>query len=244
MGYKGRDIEISEIDEDNYLVVACDSCGAVGDKEYDLIKVPPSLVGRLTTRVVLMEIISIGAIPKMLSATISCEPSPTGEGILEGVREELKTINMMEMPMVISTEKNFQTKQTGIGITIVGIVSRKKLRIGSSKSEDLVYCLGIPMLGNEIKGAEDIHMVKEEQILELINTSGVHEVLPIGSRGIMEEVVSMAGNVNCEFLLMDNLELDILKSGGPATCLIFSCSPDCELPNFMNIQLNLIGKLN
>jgi selenophosphate synthetase-related protein len=244
MGYKGRDVEITFIDENNIMIIACDSCGAVGEKEFDVVNVPPYLVGRLTARVSLMEIISTGAVPKMLSTTISCEPSPTGEKILKGIRDELSTFNIKNVPMVISTEKNFETKQTGLGITVVGLVNKNSFHIASSTPGDAVYCLGIPKVGNEISGAYDTDIVQASQLIKLINTDGIHDILPIGSMGIMGEVISMAGKVNCKFELYNNLSIDIKKSAGPSTCLVFTCSAGCIIPDFINTPLNLIGKLH
>ncbi|WP_300463587.1 hypothetical protein [Desulfobacula sp.] len=35
MGYKGRDVEVCLLENDLCLIVACDSCGAVGEKDLD-----------------------------------------------------------------------------------------------------------------------------------------------------------------------------------------------------------------
>jgi selenophosphate synthetase-related protein len=243
MGYKGRDVEITFIDENNIMVIACDSCGAVGEKEFDVVNAPAYVVGRLTARVSLMEIISTGAVPKMLSTAISCELSPTGEKILEGIRDELINFDIENMPMAISTEKNFETKQTSLGITVVGLVNKSSFRIASSIPGDVVYCLGIPKVGNEISGAYDADIAQAAQLIKLINTHGIHDVIPIGSMGIIGEVISMAKNANVKFKLANDLIIDVKKSAGPSTCLIFTCSPNCIIPDFINTPINLVGKL-
>lgn len=59
-------------------MVSCDSCGGIGEKELDILKVPHRLVGQLTARVALMEIICTGADPKIMTVAISAESEPTG----------------------------------------------------------------------------------------------------------------------------------------------------------------------
>ncbi|UTW69818.1 hypothetical protein KHA80_02285 [Anaerobacillus sp. HL2] len=72
-----RDLTIIA-DGDKKLVIACDSSGAIGPKELDVVKVDANIVGRFISRVVLMEIISVGAKPITLIDTLSVEMNPTG----------------------------------------------------------------------------------------------------------------------------------------------------------------------
>ena len=67
MGYKGRDVEVVQIDSNYSIVTACDSCGGIGLKQNDVVKCSPNIVGRFTTRVALMEVLSVNAIPKTIS---------------------------------------------------------------------------------------------------------------------------------------------------------------------------------
>ena len=116
MGYKGRDVEVVDISDGKCLVVACDSCGGIGSKQLDEVKVDPYVSGRHTTRVALMEVMSVGASPKNISVAISNEPVPTGESIIKGVKDELKW-RLSNLSMAISTERIY-LRQTGIGITL------------------------------------------------------------------------------------------------------------------------------
>ena len=50
METKNRDVEVISLGGDQCMVVACDSCGAVGFKDLDVIQMPPSVVGRYTAR--------------------------------------------------------------------------------------------------------------------------------------------------------------------------------------------------
>lgn len=243
MGYKGRDVEVVPINEKQCMVMACDSCGGVGEKELDIVKVSPYVVGRLTARVALMEVVSVGASPKMVSATISSEMSPTGEGIIAGIDDELKFNNIGKLPMSISTEKNFNTKQTGLGITVMGLCEKDVLHIASSRANDLVYCVGLPKVGNEINGVDDPEIAKIVHIQELLNKEGIHEVIPIGSKGILKEIEIMGKNIDCQFVCEPNIRVDINKSAGPSTCFIFTYSDDSKFPALKDVPIIKIGKL-
>ena len=84
----------------------------------------PLYSGSIYNRVALMECISVGAKPKALTAAICNEPDPTGKEILVGISNELKNL-FPKLPVTISTEKNMPTCQTGLGITIVGLVEKR-----------------------------------------------------------------------------------------------------------------------
>lgn len=64
-----RDISLIPRGE-QYLAIACDSCGGVGSKEMDLVPASPQIVGYYTARVALMEVLSIGALPMALINTL------------------------------------------------------------------------------------------------------------------------------------------------------------------------------
>lgn len=243
MGYKGRDVEIVPVDESKYITIACDSCGAIGSKELDIVKVTPYIVGRLTARVVLMETAAVGAMPKTIAAAISNEPYPTGEGIIEGIKDELLSMNIQELPMAVSTEKNVPTRQTGLGITVVGVCEKSSLRVASSKSGDIVYCLGIPKVGDEIKDVDDSEIAQGKHIQELMRAGEVHDIVPVGSKGILKEAEMLAANTCCRLSLETSISIDVEKSAGPSTCLIFSCSPGTIPPDLKPAPLIKIGKL-
>jgi hypothetical protein len=243
MGFRGRDVEVVGLNEKQCVVTACDSCGAIGLKELDVVKVPPYITGRLTSRVALLEVMSTGAVPRVLTAAISNEPSPTGEGILEGVYDELKVMGLQGIPVAISTEKNMRTSQTSVGITAVGICEIEKLRIGVSRPGDLLYCIGVPKVGNEINGADDPEILQGEHIVGLINNKGIHDVIPIGSGGVEKEIETLCSAIKCRISLESKVEINLIKSAGPSTCAIFTCLPDAELPEFKHVKAIKLGKL-
>ncbi len=246
MGYLGRDVEVVFINQEQCLVAACDSCGAIGMKDLDEHKVPWAITGRFTARVALLEVMSTGAVPQMMTVAISNETYPTGEGILEGVNEELAFAGLA-LPMAISTEKNMVTKQTGLGISVIGVAEKNQLNVGTSKPGDAVYCLGLPKVGPEINNPEDLEVVQVKHIRILLGINDIHDIIPVGSKGIRTEVQQLAATMNCQFLVEPFCILDLDKSAGPSTCLIFSSSKpdsfDFGTVGFDQLPLTKIGKI-
>ncbi len=242
MGYLGRDVEVVSINKEQYLVASCDSCGSIGMKELDDYKISWAITGRLTTRVTIFEVLSSGAVPKMLTVAISNEPYPTGEAIIEGVKEELYYAGLLALPIGISTEKNMLTKQTGLGISAIGVADKNQLRIGTAQPGDQIYCLGLPKVGSELNNPEDSEIVQIKHIQVLIGIGGVHDIIPVGSRGIRREAELLASTVYTRLDLDPACFLDLDKSAGPSTCLLVSCSPKSS-EDFANLFLSRFPRL-
>ncbi len=247
LGYLGRDVEVVLINQEQYLVASCDSCGAIGLKDLDTLKIAWSITGRLTTRVALLEVLSTGAVPQMMTVAISNELDPTGERILDGVKEELDSAGLTTLPMAISTEKNMFTQQTGLGISVVGVTDKKQLRIGTTQSGDDVYCIGLPKVGAEVTNSKDLEIVQVKDIKILLEISSIHDIVPVGSRGIRAEAEQLANSVNCRLIIDPSCVLNLEKSAGPSTCLIFSsASPlalDLSSSGIPRLPLTKVGKL-
>ncbi|HEX3032012.1 MAG TPA: alpha-ribazole kinase [Bacillota bacterium] len=236
-------MEVVLIDSEKYLVAACDSCGGSGAKELDPVQVAPYITGRFTARVALLELVTTAAKPVMLTVTVASDPEPTGAGILQGVRDELKALDMEQLPLAVSTEKNIPTRQTGLGITAIGVCPREKLRVAATLPGDHLYCLGMPKVGSEIADPEDADMVSWQAVYDLLRSDGVHDIIPVGSRGIMGEVQLLAAQTGCLFQPLPEVTVDLHKSGGPSTCLIFSCSPPYQPRGFAPTPLYKLGIL-
>lgn len=226
-----RDVVLIKIDGSRFLAVACDSAGAIGEKEGDVVKVPPYVSGRFTCRVALMEILAVGATPLTFTAAISCEPSPTGEEILKGIRDELSSCGFDGIPFAVSTEKNIPTSQTGLGVTVIGIVEENELRMGKTRPGDALYCLGSPKVGNEVYlGNPEIADALSVKRLSTIHE--VHDIIPVGSRGIKGEAEHLASVSGLTVRWDDALPVNIEKTAGPSTCVIFTASNGLELKDF------------
>ncbi len=149
-----RDLRLFKLDRKRILVVSCDSAGGIGPKPFDNVKVSGSVVGKFTARVALMEALSVGALPFCITVALSVEPKPTGAQILNGIRSELRHASLTLPITLQSSEKNFEVKQTGLGITILSIASPRSLRMKTCERGDAVMAIGTPQVGEEVVSGE------------------------------------------------------------------------------------------
>lgn len=239
-----RDVSIFEINNDSVMVVGCDSAGGIGPKPLDKIKVSGYTLGRFTARVALMEVLALRATPVCLTDTLSVEPDPTGSEILEGIKTELKLAQLDESLIVIgSTEKTVAVEQTGIGVTVVGLTPKNRLKIASSKPDDLIIAVGRPSVKDEVLPAEERGEIADlEDLLKLMSCDFVHDLIPVGSQGIAHEVNVLANDSGlCAKLELS--EIEAKKSAGPATALVVTVSKNAlsRLSGLINKPIRVIG---
>jgi hypothetical protein len=241
---KVRDLSLITLDESKTMVIACDSTGSIGMKDGDVLKVPPFYVGRFAARVVLLEVLCSGAEVVTIADAVCNEMNPTGEEIIMGIRAELTAANISEIVLTGSTEENFATNSTGVGITAVGIGSTKRLKINNIKQEAVIISIGIPKVGAEINFKEDNEIIDYKTIYELLNNDLVYEIVPVGSKGIEYEASVLAENNNLKLYLEKVQCIDIKKSGGPATSVIAAVDAKAA-DNLLSTvpEANIIGYL-
>jgi len=242
-----RDVRLFRIGRE-IIVVSCDSCGGIGPKPLDRVRVSGYTVGRFTARVALMETLSVGAEPMCLANTLAVEPRPIGTQIIKGIRDEAKRAQLdSRIIMTYSTEKNIPVRQTGLGVTVVGTATAKSLRIGRCRPGDAIVAIGLPHVGDEVVAAEKRQRIADTRdVRSLLNCHFVNEVIPVGSQGILHEAQIIAEDSNLRFALRPNLDIDIRKSAGPGTVVLCAC-PDSrlrELSALVEKPANLIGVLN
>lgn len=226
------------------LLITCDSIGAIGPKELDEVNAEALVVGRFLARVALMELISIGAVLEAISCTFSVEPV-LSEQILEGVFSETSLVHPSPRSIAaVSTEKNIPVRQTGAGITCIGRAKNNMLRNRLAVAGDIVACLGIPKSGKSVS-LSDPENADLPKLLRLLSIEGVKDIIPAGSRGILYECNTLAQASNLQ-LSLDITDKDFLnKSAGPATSLVFACTPAAF--DFIQKELypiQFIGDLN
>ena len=120
---KFRDITLLSFG-DNIITVACDSCGGIGNKEHDVIKVDPYITGYYTAIVSLSETLAIGAEPITVINTFAVEMNDTGKRILDGIYDALDEIGVdKDSVLTGSTEENIPVTVTGIGLTVIGKIN-------------------------------------------------------------------------------------------------------------------------
>jgi thiamine monophosphate kinase len=243
-----RDVRLIRLDSGRVLAVSCDSAGGIGPKPLDRVKVDAYTVGRFTVRVALMEVLSVGAEPICLANTLAVEPNPTGNQIIKGIREEAEYAGVdPRIPMTYSTEKNVHTRQTGVGVTVVGTTLVGAVRIGRCRPGDSVVAVGLPHVGHEVlRGEKERMLADSRDVRILLKLSFVHEIIPVGSQGILNEARTLAEDSNLRFKLVRSLQLDARKSAGPATVVLCTCPQSYlrKLSKSVEKPVNLVGILH
>jgi len=243
---KYRDLRLIDINKDQILVISCDSAGGIGNKENDIVKTDPEIVGQFTTKVALMEVLAFGAKPITVVDTLSVEMNDTGKKVIKGVRNVLESLsNDLDLDNMITgtTEENFPVSVTGIGITVIGIINKCNWTKPKTYPGLVAAIVGIPNVGNEVLENGDI-IIDIKNLMALKEKRYIKEILPVGSKGILYELKEMARTNNIDFKLEENQILDLKKSAGPATCTIISIEENKykEFKSNFPIPVNKIGK--
>jgi len=242
-----RDLLITELTENFWMITTCDSDGGIGSKKYDIIFSPAYDLGRLAARVPIMEMLASGALPVIVVDTLCVEMDPTGKEIIKGIRDEVNEAGLNgDLVVTGSTEDNVNTDQTGVGVVVVGFIEKNDFRPGRSLEGDLVVCLGIPKSAPEYK----VHFTDDEiantKLLKQLNSFDfIHDVLPVGSKGISYEFRELATSANLSPFYYNDITLDLTKSGGPSTCCLVSFQIDKlkQLKEKIDKPITVIGEL-
>jgi len=220
-----RDISIVSIGGGRSLVIACDVSGGIGPKNGDKIKVDGKTVGLYTTRVALMEVMAVGAKPISVIDTLSVEYSPTGKDIIKGIEKALMESQLDKSILNGSTEDNINTQQTGVGITVVGIIENEYLKINNTNKGDILTAIGLPLVGEEVLDHPDIR-ADIFDLQKLNKKKYSKEMMVVGSKGIKYEAELMAEMSDLELNYDQGLKLDLEKSAGPATVILVSLAKE------------------
>jgi hypothetical protein len=242
-----RDLTLVRLAGSFYLVIACDSDGGIGPKPNDTVPAPPEPLGRFAARVPLMEIVASGACPLVLVDTLSVEMEPTGRQIIEGVKIEASLAGMVGENVVTgSTEDNVPTTATGIGVTVIGIAEESQLRQGKSEPGDIIVCVGVPKSApHDTVTIDDPEIADIPTAISISHMPYVHDILPVGSKGIYYEASQMTKSAHLEFELSSECKLDTAKSAGPSTCILASL-PKASLSEFRDAigkPVSVVGHL-
>ena len=221
-----RDLTLISNGTQETLVIACDSTGGIGPKAEDTVKISARAVTHFTVRVPLLEVIASGARPLLIVNTLNVEKQPSAEPMIEEVRAIARSIGLdPDVAVTGSTEDNVITVATGIGVTIVGALSGP-LRVGTARAGDDVYCVGLPLSApSDLFEPDDWRMPSLGETQQLVERPEVHEVLPVGSRGVNAELRDLAESANVDLEIWPST-VATAKTGGPSSCLLVAIAPD------------------
>jgi len=241
------DVAILKIPTGHAIIVGSTSSGAVGDKTLDKVKVKPRTLGKFLARVALMDVTATGAYPLLLSVTLGVEKEPTGREILEGIKTEATFIGLEPNQVIMeNTEENFETLQTGAGLTVIGFANEEELQLGKTVPGDLLVAVGKPKVGDEVLPAQAKGEIADlKNVTFLSQKKYVHDIVPVGTFGIAYEARMMAYAVGRQLKFAEETPLDLNKSGGPATVVLVTIDPTKleELKLMLHKPLAVIGEI-
>ncbi len=241
------DLTLFEINDDEYLVVACDSDGGIGAKAGDVVQVTAREVGIFALRVPLFEVLACGAVPFLVVDCLSVEMEQYGEAILAAIREYAALAGLTDdVQFTGSTEENVPTIQTGIGVSVLGVVKRDRLRTGTARAGDTVACAGVPKSGPKYQlRTDDPAILSLAELMYLRASTRVNDILPVGSRGVRYEAMQLAASAGLRFEALAQPKVDMHESAGPSTCALFTAAAgDVEaLREELSAPVSTIGRV-
>ncbi|MBP1969964.1 hypothetical protein J2Z83_002072 [Virgibacillus natechei] len=199
---------------DQELVITADNSGAIGEKSRDEVHTSNSVVGYSALRVAMMECLAVGAEPR----TIVMQ-NFTGDNAWEdyknGAEDVLKALKLDMLPITGSTESNFASLQSGLGVTVIGT------RIEGNRDpewtgEEAFAVIGAPLVGNEVLEKQD-EVIPLALFQQLCQMEEVKDVLPVGSKGVAvawRKWTKRENKLSCD--------VDLEKSAGPSTCVLIA----------------------
>lgn len=233
-----RDLTVVRRGEGRVLVIGCDSSASIGNKPMDAVQTSPEIAGYYAARVAVMEVLSAGAEILTVVDTLAVEKEPTGSEIIRGISRLLEEAGLTATHVNGSTEDNFATCQTGIGITVIGEADRAQLKLGCSQAGDCIVMLGEPLVGIAVL-EQEASQCTLRQLQLLAAAPEVHDIHPVGSKGAGYEAELLAELNGCSFEAMPGITDMLETSGGPATAVIFAL----EERNLTELQSRIGGKM-
>ena len=241
------DVSILKMPTGHSMVIGSTSSGGVGPKVMDQIKVEGKVLGKFLARVALMDVAATGAFPLLISATLGVEKEPTGHEILMGIRNESQVLGLEPNQILMeNTEDNFKTVQTGVGLTVIGLANDDQLRVGKTHPGDLLLALGKPRIGDEVVPSESRGEIANLRDVTLLSQKRfVHDIVTVGSNGIANEARMLANGVGRQLKLRNVKKVDLHKSAGPATVVLFTVSPEKigDISSLFAKPLSIIGEI-
>ena len=205
------------IDIGNGFIVTTDNSGGIGEKPRDIVAVADRVTAHFAARVTLLEQWASHAEPiSILIHNFSGDAS--WGNYVAGVTDLFHEAGL-EVPSISgSSETNMELVQSAMAVTLIG----KKVE-APTKVKVSWFTYGTPLVGNEVRQrAKEIASVA--LIYEAMTDGIVHQIWPVGSKGILEEFRLLTGNKE----VCVETVLDTAKSAGPSTVVILAV-PETEI---------------
>ncbi|AEV19845.1 hypothetical protein GTCCBUS3UF5_25420 [Geobacillus thermoleovorans CCB_US3_UF5] len=219
-----RDVLFLPFADGMELAVAADGSAAVGDKPGDVVSVSVDVVAYFSARVALMELLSVGAEARVVVLQ-NFIADDRWEALCCGIRRTCRELGI-DLPITGSTESNFPTVQSALGVTAIGTVANERKRIGITPEEAKFAVIGRPLVGSAVLSHPE-WVAPLPLFAALLRTPYIYELIPIGSKGIYYEWTQLLA-ANGRQGRACACPLPLFSSGGPATSVLVSYDPDGE----------------
>lgn len=210
--------------QNDYLIISCDSAGGIGNKEKDIVKIEPEQAGYFAAFVPIVEVLAAKGNIISIVDTLCVEMEPTGKRIISGIKDLMKACGLDPELLTGSTEDNIPTFGTGIGLTVIGSIPKHVIDDKVIPKESELLLVGLPKVGQEFMEEEIKGKFGETLTLELMTlfskNHNIVDMIPVGSKGIKFEASVLAKRHHRCVRLNEDLNIDYNKSGGPSTCLL------------------------
>lgn len=225
-----RDLTLVRLIGGIRLVIACDSNASNGEKPMDIHRNTFEEMAVSALKVPVMEVLAAGAYPIVIANNLCVEMEPSGRRIIEIMKQELIDSGLWEgLQFTGSTEDNMKTIQSGVGVTVIGLLDESRSKLGGTVKGDTVICVGVPQSGVTVPYSEkDLSVCKIKTVERLRRMEYVHEILPIGSKGAEYEAKELARYVGLSFIRDEECRLDMKTSAGSCTAVLVSVVPEDE----------------
>ncbi len=238
-----RDLIVWSASNDSWFVSACDVNAGFGDLPDDVNPREPEVVGYSAAKVPLMEVLAARAEPIIIVNTLGIARDEYGLRVLDGIRQALREVGSTAL-LTGSDETNSRTRQTSVGVTVIG-AGKGPVPLGSSRAGDLVVCIGIPKDGISVPYSEgDADIASLHDVVELL-ASPAQELLPVGSHGVEYEIAELARTAQVSYNLETSSSIDLRASAGASTCMIATVSaPRLDaLGSFTGLPVAIVAEL-
>lgn len=214
-----RDISVLSFSPYMDVVMASDMSASIGEKAGDQLYAPNSLVGAYAARVVLLELLCIGAEIVTLHYMVGGTYESTVCPVVQGMQQELRLAGLDHVTINGSNEENMSTNSTSVGVTAVG--RRKKRPFPSIDRPVALYLVGTPLVGQAVLERPE-EMVTYGEVYDLLAYEGVVDIVPVGSRGMGHEIDLMVTACSGQWYSVPHEEHECLwsVSAGPATAVV------------------------
>ena len=213
------------------MIATTDNSGGIGEKPGDLVAVPDRITAYFAARVTLLEQWATRAEPITILIH-NFSGSDSWENYVAGVTDLFHEVGL-EVPSISgSSETNMELVQSAMAVTMIG---KRVEEPATGKVAWFTY--GTPLVGNEVREqAEEIASVS--LIHEAMKKEIIHQIWPVGSSGILEEVRLMIGMKDARIETV----LDPLKSAGPSTVVLLTI-PEAKIKEAETFFGTLLNQL-